>query len=330
MLKAIRDHGIVAHHVLAVHIPESLLNLTTLAVLHLALRRPIIVDVLEKHDRAQFSMGRFAPYFIRHRWSAFLTARFAKSITAVSSALGQHFSDRGADVLVVPPQVDCEDYALPVPPPIGTGLRLVYAGNPGAKDMLDVLIEGIRKLSGADQARIELVIAGITQSEASRLSDLRQSGVAALRDRVIFLGQVPRAQVLDLLARSHFSVLVRPTRGYAEFGFPSKVPESLAAGCPVILNYSSDLAHYIRDGKEGIVLGGSTPDDVRSGLETALAMSDTQWSRMSQAAQARARESFDYRSWVSRVAAFVAASADNRRDWSKFARSSAVRRRAGG
>jgi glycosyltransferase involved in cell wall biosynthesis len=310
VLRIMRKHGVTGRSTSIVCIPEGLLNLTTLAVLRVLLRRPIVVDVTEQHDRAQFAKGWLAPYFVRHRWSAFLASRAVPKVITVSSRLGQYFANRGADVLVVPPQVDCAEFRPPSPPSLRDGLRLVYAGSPGTKDMLDILLEGIRQLPASDQARINLTIAGVTRSQATRLSDLRQSSMAALGDQVAFIGRIPRADVLDLLARSHFSVLVRPTGGYADYGFPSKVPESLAAGCPVMVNYTSDLARYIKPGREGIVLTGSTTDDVRRGLAVALTMDDGDWSRMSQAARARAMASFDYRVWASAVTEFVASPAN--------------------
>jgi glycosyltransferase involved in cell wall biosynthesis len=305
IVRAMRAHDIARRDIAAVCLPAGLMSLTTWLVLRTALRCPVVVDALERHDPAQFSKGRLAPYFVRHRWTMFLAVHLANRVIAVSSLLGQHLTQRGAEVMVVPPQVDCDEFAEPAPPPIGTSLRLLYAGTPGTKDKLDVLIEALRQLPAHDQARVELVIAGVDRTQAARLSDLCSPGLA---DRVTFLGRVPRTRVLDLLSRSHFSVLVRPSEGYADAGFPSKVPESLAAGCPVLLNHTSDLARYIEDGKEGIVLKGYTADDVRRGLETALTLDDPDWHRMSEAARARARQSFDYRSWATAVSGFVAPS----------------------
>ena len=119
-----------------------------------------------------------------------------------------------------------------------------------------------------------------------------------------FLGRVPREAVLAELRRAHFSVLVRPSAGYAQAGFPSKVPESLAAGCPVLLNLTSDLRRYLVDGREGILLDGSAAEDVRRGIERALRLDDAAWRTMSRAARERAHR-FDYRGWTPVVSDFV-------------------------
>ncbi|MBM7493638.1 glycosyltransferase involved in cell wall biosynthesis [Micromonospora luteifusca] len=304
VLAALRRAGIRRGDLHGVYLPVGLWNLTTWAVLRSTLQCPLTVDVVERHDSAQFRHGRLTPYFIRHRWHSFLAARLADRIIAISTALERHYARRGKPVLVVPPQVDCADYGPPAPPPIRDGLRLLYAGTAGAKDPLGVILAGIRRLSPPDRQRVHLTIAGMTRAQATSLSDLEGGAVAEFGDQITFLGRVPRYRILAELGAAHFSVLVRPRGGYAEAGFPSKVPESLAAGCPVILNHTSDLARYITDGREGIVLSGPGPDDVRNGIERALALDDEQWRWMSR----RSREGawkFDYQFRATEVSNFV-------------------------
>ncbi|MFY1699785.1 MULTISPECIES: glycosyltransferase [unclassified Solwaraspora] len=305
VLRVLRARQVRRGDVSVVLLPMAMLTLGNWAVLRLALGAPVVVDASERHDRRQFRRGWRDPYFVRHRWSTFLATRLVRRATVVSTTLGGYLRRHGLQVLVVPPQVDCAEFTPPRPPSLAAGLRLLYAGTPGRKDMLHVILCGISRLTPAQQRRVHLTIAGITRSDAARLSDLDPAVLDGLCAEVTFLGRVPRQSVLDLLAGSHFSMLVRPTGGYAANGFPSKVPESLAAGCPVLLNYTSDLADYIHDGVEGLVLAGNGPDDVRRGVERALGLDDTDWATMSRAARSRARRSFDHRAWRDRVAPFV-------------------------
>lgn len=304
VLAGLRAAGVRPDALAGVHLPLSLWNLSTWLVLRTAVRCPVTVDVLERHDREQFPRGWLTPYFVRHRWAFFLAGRLADRVIAISETLERHFVGRGRATLVVPPQVDCADYDDPAPPSLDDGLRLLYAGSAGAKDQLAVVLEGIRRLAPEDRSRVRLVIAGVSRDAAGSLSDLDASSPDDLDDQVRFLGRVPRDRVLAELRRAHFSVLVRPPAGYAQAGFPSKVPESLAAGCPVLLNHTSDLRRYIVDGREGIVLDGSGADDVRRGLERALLLDDPAWRAMSRAARDRAR-CFDYRAWTPLVSDFV-------------------------
>jgi glycosyltransferase involved in cell wall biosynthesis len=305
VLRAMRRRGVVRGDVSVVLLPMAMMTLGNWAVLRFVLRCPVVVDASERHDRQQFRQGWLAPYFVRHRWSTFLATRLVRQATAVSTTLAGYLKGHGLDVLVVPPQVDCDEFTESRPASLTGGLRLLYAGTPGRKDMLDVILRGISRLAPQDQARVSLTIAGVTREAAAALSDLDVSVLDSVSAEVTFLGRVPRDKVLTLLSESHFSLLVRPTGGYAANGFPSKVPESLAAGCPVMLNHTSDLAAYVQDGVEGLVLDGNEPDDVRRGIERALRLRDEDWAAMSRAARLRARQSFDHRAWRARVSAFL-------------------------
>lgn len=304
-LRALRRHGIDRADIAVVCLPMAMMTLGTWSVLRIALRCPIVVDASERHDRQQFRRGWLTPYFVRHRWATFLTTRLVHRVTAVSETLADHFAARGLDTYVVPPQIDHTEFPDHRLPSLWPTVRLLYAGTPGRKDMLDSLLAGVSQLPAELRARVRLVIAGITRDQAAGASDLREHTLATIEPNVTFLGRVPRARVLDLLANSHFSVLIRPTGGYAAHGFPSKVPESLAAGCPVLLNHTSDLARYVRDGAVGIVLAGNDPADVRAGLERALRLDDATWVRMSREAREVARRSFDYRAWQPSLGRFV-------------------------
>ncbi|MGC4767575.1 glycosyltransferase [Micromonospora sp. DT44] len=307
VLRAVRRAGVGRGDVSVVLLPMALLTLGNWATLRLVLRCPVVVDASERHDRRQFRRGWLTPYFVRHRWSTFLATRLVDRATAVSTTLADYLTGHGLDVLVVPPQVDCDEFRTPQPSPISSGLRLLYAGTPGRKDMLDVILRGLSRLTPEQQRRVSLTIAGVSARDAAAQSDLDVTVLDAVSAEVRFLGRVPRETVLTLLSESHFSMLVRPTGGYAANGFPSKVPESLAAGCPVLLNHTSDLAAYVHDGIEGLVLDGNGPDDVRAAIERALRLRDEEWTAMSGAARSRARESFDHRAWRDRVSAFVTA-----------------------
>ncbi len=221
----------------------------------------------------------------------------------ISTALRDDLARR-RPTLLVPPQVDRDTFASPAPPSLTERLNLLYAGTAGAKDMLAVVMKAIQRLPDVQRHRVRLTIAGMSREQAHLLSDLSPADLKDIDGQVTFLGRIERGQILAELTKAHFSVLVRPDAGYARAGFPSKVPESLAAGCPVLLNYTSDLANYVKDGQEGLVLAGPGVDDVHDGLLRALDLTDDQWHRMSCAARERAEE-FDYRSWKPTVSDFV-------------------------
>lgn len=303
-VRALHDDGLGRGDISTVILPMNLMTIGSWAVYRLLLGCQVVVDVTERHDPHQFRRGRLAPYFVRHRWATLLTTLLVHRVITASSSLAAIMHRSGLDAMTVPAPLDCREFGSHRRPPLAQGLRLIYAGTPGRKDLLNVVVAGIGLLPPDEQRRVHLTIAGISGADAAH-SDLNPSTLAGIAADIRFLGRVPRRTVLALLSGSHFSVLVRPCGGYATHGFPSKVPESLAAGCPVLLNHTSDLPRYVHDGMEGLILDGNDEIAVARGIARALRMSDDQWVAMSRAARIRAWQSFDYRSWREPVTAFL-------------------------
>jgi glycosyltransferase involved in cell wall biosynthesis len=126
-----------------------------------------------------------------------------------------------------------------------------------------------------------------------------------LGDTVNPLGRVPRSQVLEALQEAHFTVLLRPDRRYSNAGFPSKVPESLAAGVPILLNLTSDLREYLGDGTAALLVDDSSPMEVTRAIRRALQLTPEELSDFRRCARAKAEKYFDYRVYVDSFKAYL-------------------------
>ena len=304
VLRALRQAGIPTGDLTGVCIPLGLWNLSTWTVLRLTLRCPLTVDVLERHDPAQFRHGRLTPYFIRHRWHSFLAARLADRVIAISTTLQRRFARPNRATLVVPPQVDCADYDQPAPSSLQGGLRLLYAGTAGSKDHLAGVLEGIRRLPETDRRRVRLTIAGMTQEQATAVSDLDDKAVADLGDQLVFLGRVSRDRVLAELRAAHFSVLIRPPGATRRRAFRRRFQR---AWPPAARFYSTTPAIWRRTSamaEKASCWRGRAPMTSGRDSARALALDDAQWWQMSHSARERA-SAFDYRAWAPTVSAFV-------------------------
>lgn len=134
---------------------------------------------------------------------------------------------------------------------------------------------------------------------------------------VIDLGFVEKSKLPALLALA--DVLVQPghTGVFNDYRFPSKLPEFLAMGKPVILP-ATNIAMLMEDGRDALILRTGTPDEiadacVRIFTDPALA------ERLGRAALAFARRHFDLELNTAGLAAFYAsvAGAPARTNWSE-------------
>lgn len=277
------------------------------AMTALASRIPssLITDVAEWYSPEEFALGALSPHYIDNVLGVQSFRRY-RNVIAISRLLENLYAQSVPNVIRIPPTVDTQKILFKTRP-IRTQFKLIYAGSLGKKDYLHTVIQGIGLLNAEERSRIAFNIYGINQNQlqhyldAAGYSDLGRS----LGHMLTAHGRVSRDLVLEALQDSDFMVLLRPQLRYANAGFPSKVPESLAVGTPLMLNYTSDLALYIHDGREGLIVSECTPQAMADTLRRALALSWGELDTMRQYARQCAEQHFDYRIYVEPFKAFM-------------------------
>lgn len=254
-----------------------------------------IVDVVEWYSAAEFRRGIFSSLYIDNQLGL-RSYRKLQNMIVISRLLEDHFSKTVPNVLRIPPPLDTR--VIPYSTERRDAkIKLVYAGSPGRKDYLHLAVAGLAALSAAERERIEFHIYGIQQAQLNELMRQHQFS-APLPENVFAHGYVPHKLAMEALQDADFMVLLRPQMRYANAGFPSKVPESLAVGTPVMLNYTSDLALYIRDGHEGIVVADCSAPAMTAALRRSLALNRDELDAMRLQARQCAEAHFDYRNFV--------------------------------
>jgi glycosyltransferase involved in cell wall biosynthesis len=188
--------------------------------------------------------------------------------------------------------VDCAA-ALHTESPRAGRLRLLYAGVPGQKDLVAEALKGLLLLTDGELAGIAFDLLGPDEAQLGAL--LGGALPERLRGAVYAHGRVPVRVVSERLLQSDFTVLLRENRRFARAGFPSKVPESLAHGVPMLCNMTGDMALYLKDGRECVEVSAPTAAAFAAALRRALAFPPESLPEMKRAARRCAEENFDYR-----------------------------------
>ncbi len=184
-------------------------------------------------------------------------------------------------------------------------VRLVYSGSPGIgmqKDRLPLIVEALDRLSPDGQG-FRFAVVGMTALHY--LGSMPQH--SALLERhagsMHFLGRMPHRDAVGVLKAADFSVFVREHNRVSDVGFPTKYAEAATCGIPVLTNRTSDIADYLVDGRNGILLPDCTPAAIEQGLQRALTMSREalDWMR----ARSSEETSFAPGAWVSRMQDFM-------------------------
>jgi glycosyltransferase involved in cell wall biosynthesis len=266
----------------------------------------LIADCTEWYDPQHVPGGAFGWF----RWDSELRMRWLQpkigNMIAISSFLEKYYRDCGCTVVRVPPLVDLQAKCWRSVPLLreDTELHLAYAGTPGKKDLLANALRAVIALR-LEGFSIKVHLVGTTRETLGNWLRDDPSFVKALGNSVIYHGRVPQARAIELISAADFTVLLREDKRYAHAGFPTKLVEGLSAGVPIITNSTSDIAEYVRDGHEGILLENHSPEAFAAGVRRIFQMPRAKWREMRLQAQQRAEECFDYRHYIASLKSFI-------------------------
>ena len=258
---------------------------------------PLLHDSVEWFSPQQFSIGRLHPAYIsNNRWNRKYIDKSVRAI-AISSYLEDHFKSNGVLATRIPVIMDV-DHIECNKNVDSQKVVFVYAGSPGKKDYLDVVIKGFASIEST--AFYECRIIGITKEQLVTLCGADRADIEKLGDKLCCMGRVPRPQVLEELSKADFTIFMRSQQQrYAKAGFPTKFVESLATATPVIANITSDLDLYLKDNENGYIVPGESADDLAKVLSKAVKLSYEERCNMQKSARRTAENNFDYKQYVS-------------------------------
>jgi glycosyltransferase involved in cell wall biosynthesis len=275
-------------------------------VRHFCRRRsiPLIGDVCEWYSPRQLNGGWVNPFYAVFCLVFYFFIPRLKNLIVVSKLLERRFEGKGRTVIRIAAPIDLSDIPHDDLTP-NNRLVLLYAGIPGRKDLLKEILVALATLAPEERSRIEFRLLGPTRRELIQILGGSAHLLETLAGTVTPLGRVPRSEVLAALQEAHFSVLLRPNMRYANAGFPSKVVESLAAGTPVLLNFTGDLKDYLADETAALVIDGHSPKEVTVAIRRALKLTTAELRNMRLGARLKAQQYFDYRLYLRSLAQFL-------------------------
>jgi glycosyltransferase involved in cell wall biosynthesis len=173
-------------------------------------------------------------------------------------------------------------------------LVIVYTGNVHSLNRAEMrdLYGAVAELRRAGE-RVVLVKTGLGSGVVAA------EGFPALGEGLRDLGWVPRSSIPELLAAA--DVLVQPGApgAFNDFRFPSKLPEFLASGRPVVLP-RTNLGLELRDGEEALLLERGDAAEIASAV-TRLAADPALRSQLAERGRAYALRELRWSSSVDRL-----------------------------
>lgn len=177
----------------------------------------------------------------------------------------------GARVRVIPNFVDTErirpqsrDNSYRTEFGLGSRSVVMYAGNLGFSQPLELMVQAARELSGRDD------VVFVLNGEGSRRTELES--LAEGLDNVVFVDFQPAERLAEVLAAADLHVIAL-RRGLAASSVPSKLYSILAAGRPVLaaLDPGTEVADVVASQGAGLVVA---PEEQSAFTSAVLEMVD--------------------------------------------------------
>lgn len=232
-------------------------------------------------------------------------------IIAISDFLANFYQRQGVKIIKVPPLVDVEDekWINLKLDKCNTPIEILYSGSPfsfadksNVKDRLDLILEALIDLS-TEGLNFKFQVIGVSREDVIAFFPNLAAGIASLNEKVHFHGKVPHQEAVDLLKRCDYSIFLRDKNIVTQAGFPTKFVESISCGIPVLTNNNSNVADYLKPGKNGYWVDMNDGDKIKQSLKKALTISANQIIKMKQFCHQS--DTFDYRKYLQKFEDFL-------------------------
>ena len=210
--------------------------------------------------------------------------RGASAIVVTSPGMKSHLVAQGVDaskVHVVPQWVDevalaprAKDIAFAESKGLAGKFNVVFAGNIGAAQGLDTLVEAAELLKEDD--RIQFVLIGDGVEKQRLVESVESKSLSNVR----FVDQVPREALSSYFAHADALLLLLKQDPLFRITIPSKTQTYLFAGRPILCGVEGDAAEVVKASRAGICFPPNAPEALALAVINLLAMSPEERDQM--------------------------------------------------
>lgn len=212
------------------------------------------------------------------KWLEMAGFRRADWLVVLTNSMRQWILERRLRPLdrisVIPCCIDRERFRSEEPPPatpastVESDFELVYAGSVTGLYLLDEMAAFFLTLAHRQPgARLRILTASSPEAAAARL---RQAGLA---DRQFTIGSATPAEIPEYLRRAKVGLSFRLPTFSQIAASPTKIPEYLAAGIPVISNSGiGDTDMIIEGSRTGVIVRDLSDSGYREAVEQLLTL----------------------------------------------------------
>jgi len=230
-------------------------------------------------------------------WQQKQIYRKARKITTISKRFKQYLESKGVPtekIFILSNWAGSDDFRV-APRDINLGVQeglagkfnIVYAGNIGSAQGVEIVLQSAEALGNSDQFQFIVIGDGLEKNDLE--NQARQMGLETVR----FLGKKPPGQLAQYLAWA--DVLLLPLRKdpIYEVTIPSKTFTYLACGRPILVSANGDVADLISEIGAGIVVPPEDAQALALAIQELMSMEPSQREQYGRNAQIAYQKYFD-------------------------------------
>jgi glycosyltransferase involved in cell wall biosynthesis len=165
--------------------------------------------------------------------------------------------------------------ALPECFPDESAFKVIFAGNMGKAQALEVVLDAAVLLKAANSRVVFVMIGG-----GIDLPNLKNRAIEMQLNNILFLPQVPMAQIGRFLMSADALLVHLKKDPLFEVTIPSKTQAYMCVGKPLLMAVNGDASDLVLESKGGVIAQSDNPKQLAEAAENLASLSTEQFIEM--------------------------------------------------
>ncbi|WP_335921479.1 glycosyltransferase [Shewanella chilikensis] len=219
-------------------------------------------------------------------------------VISISSYIRQHFELKNVKTVLYPSVCNFFDNPKMIPLSLNSSrhLELIYSGNPGHKERLDLMLRAVVEANNLNNPRrIRLSFTGVSRKQvlAELCNKLSLKEAEVLLTNVNFYSWLEYDELIEVYRKKHFLFFLRDASHENLCNFPTKLGEMMALGVVPLTNKIGDYGEYL-DNSNSVLVDQLDITAIVESLSSLTSFTDDSFRALSQGAIKTAKEELSF------------------------------------